>query len=48
MITAFTKLQTATINLVVSVFLSVRPAGRPSVSVCMEQLGSEWMDFYEI
>jgi hypothetical protein len=35
---AFTKLRKATLNFVVSVRLSI----------CMEQLGSHWVDFHDI
>ena len=43
---AFAKLLKATISFVMSVRLSVRPSVR--TSVCMEQFGSHWTDFYEI
>jgi len=39
---AFTKLQKVTISFVMSVCLSNHP------SVCMEQISSHWMNFYEI
>jgi hypothetical protein len=39
---AFAKLLKATINIVISIRLSVRPPAR------MEQLSSHWMDFHEI
>jgi hypothetical protein len=42
----FAKLQKATFSFVMSVHLSVRPS--PGLSICMEQIGSHWMDFHEI